>query len=489
MNQTTEPYRLTVRTVAVVAVSTLTVYFCIQNFLSTFRLDDDNLYYLISAISVTDLDSYRETFQKLLSCVTVNEAGDTEASFVSRLDLRYNYISNYTALSALWDGMFGMQPRPIQGTIFEAAAFTATFQWSQLVIVLAGLMAASAGAKANGRLAAIATAVVICAAMANFYVYSDRLTVGAPLASLQFVLSAPPHFNIFSFSPRGISAFALLIGCTWRWQGNFRVFYGILLALCFVHQSNATLIILTFLGLDAVMRPGIFRDKIIFTLVAAAVLAILTREELTSVIGYWTLIGLFLALGVAGAAAFRVAVFERISAYVSRKLGLALTTEVLDITAIVSVWLLTMPVLRAAVLNGYVDQFSGRYVFWQLHTRYGTLFLAVVLAGLAFKLWSTLTGRRFARALFILLVAGVAVFDVFTLPSPGITEKYNELMQVVERGLRDLDQAATAYWKQDRPLLGRNEEQILYYTQIGDLMGDRVKEAPMAFCENPGSKS
>ncbi|OOO31653.1 hypothetical protein EFR00_16145 [Rhizobium sophoriradicis] len=92
----------------------------------------------------------------------------------------------------------------------------------------------------------------------------------------------------------------------------------------------------------------------------------------------------------------RIQLYEHVSARVRRVSGIALTTEVLNICTIIAVWLGSIPFLHAAVAHELIDQFSGRYVFWQLHTRYGSLFLAVIFGGLAYKACDPLhsDGRR-----------------------------------------------------------------------------------------------
>ncbi|MBX5056655.1 hypothetical protein HJB51_27360 [Rhizobium lentis] len=457
-------------------------YFATLNFLTTFRLDDDNLYYVISGLTAAAPDTFKSTYHTLVSCVSINDAGDTEASFASRMILRYNYISNYTLMSAIWGGLFRLKLLPNSELAFGADPFISAFRWSQVFVLTLAILVVAAGRGGGRRTIAVAASVVTCAALAAFYQKADRLTVGDPLLSLKFVLSAPSYFNIFHFAPRGVSAFLLLVACVWRWQGSFRIFYGAIFLLCFIHQSNATLIILTFLGIDALVRPAIFSDRITLVFVSANILCIFAREELTSIVGITNLAALIAILVAVALTSSRIRLYEQVSSRVSQVTGIALTTEVMDIFTIIAVWLASMPVLHAAVGHGLVDQFSGRYIFWQLHTRYGSLFLAVIFAGLAYKACDLFGQRRQTAFLLPLLIVAVAVFDIFVQPDVVRNATYENLSTVIQRGLADVDAATRQYWTQSKPDLTRNQEQIFYYTQISAILDKPVGSAPVIAC-------
>ncbi|PDV85576.1 hypothetical protein CO652_25905 [Rhizobium sp. H4] len=457
-------------------------YFATLNFLTTFRLDDDNLYYVISGLTAAAPDMFKSTYHTLVSCVSINDAGDTEASFASRMILRYNYISNYTLMSAMWGGLFRLKLLPDSELAFGADAFISVFRWSQAFILTLAILLVAAGRGGGRRTIAVAASVVTCAALAAFYQKADRLTVGDPLLSLKFVLSAPSYFNIFHFAPRGVSAFLLLVACAWRWQGSFRVFYGAILLLCFIHQSNATLIILTFLGIDALVRPAIFSDRITLVFAGANIFCIFVREELTSIVGLTNLAALIVIFVAVALTSSRIRLYEHVSSRVRQVIGIALTTEVLDICTIFAVWLGSMPVLHAAVAHGLIDQFSGRYVFWQLHTRYGSLFLAVIFGGLAYKACDLFAQRRQAAFLLPLLIIAVAIFDIFVQPNVVRAAKYETLSAAIQQGLADVDAATRQYWTQAKPDLTRDQEQIFYYTQISAILNKPVGAAPVTAC-------
>lgn len=459
-------------------------HFATLNFLTTFRLDDDNLYYVISGLTAEAPDTFKSTYHTLVSCVSINDAGDTEASFASRMVLRYNYISNYTLMSAIWGGLFRLKLMPDSELAFGADAFISAFRWSQAFILTLAILLLASGRGGGKRTVAVAASVVTCAALAAFYQKADRLTVGDPLLSLKFVLSAPSYFNIFHFAPRGISAFLLLVACAWRWQGSFRIFYGAVFLLCFIHQSNATLIVLTFLGIDAFVRPAIFGDRITLLLAAANILCIFTREELTSIVGAANLAALIIILVAVSLISSRFHLYERVSSHLRQIVGITLTTEVSDICIIIAAWLGSMPVLRVAVAHGLVDQFSGRYVFWQLHTRYGSLFLAVIFAGLAYKACDLFAKRRQTAFLLPLVIIAVAIFDIFIQPGVVPAAKHETLLATVQQGLTDLDAATRQYWTQPKPDLTRDQEQIFYYTQISAILNKPISAAPVIACRN-----
>ncbi|MBY5551552.1 hypothetical protein HFO61_33015 [Rhizobium leguminosarum] len=462
---------LAVNTLLAAVLAVFVLYFATHNFLNTFRLDDDNLYYLISGLVAHSPDAFKTTFHNLLSCVQINESGDTEASFASRLNLRYNYIWNYTLLSWVWSGIFNLYPHTNTSAVFDGAAFVETFRAGQAIIILAAISLVSFGRNAIERLAIFAVAVIVCAALASSHTAGDRLTVGDPILSMKFVLSAHQNFNIFNFAPRGLSALLLLAACTWRWQKNYRVFYGVLALLGFVHQSNATLIVFTFFGMDALIRPRIFADwpTLLFCVISAT--CILLREELTQIVGVWLLALVLAVFATLAAASYKLDPFGRLARLLERRGVPFCSTNLADTFIITATWLASMPVLRAVIASGHVDQFAGRYVFWQLHSRYGSLFLAVVVAGAALALYRLVAKHPWSRICAWLMLALAAVFEVAAIPVGEKTPRESEMITDIQAALVDLGQVASNFWTRPLRSFGRDEEQIFYYSQISLLLG------------------
>lgn len=464
-----------------VALASLIIYFSILNYLSTFRLDDDNLYYLLSGLVSHAPESFKSTFHNLLSCVQVTEKGDTEASFASRLDLRYNYIWNYTLLSLIWNGVFSLFPHANGAAAFDSTAFIGTFQIAQILTIIAAVCLVSFGRNAAERLMVVAAAVIICAGLAGLHNSGDRLTVGDPILSIKFVLSAHQNFNIFNFAPRGLSALLLLAACTWRWQGNYRVFYAVLAALGFVHQSNATLIVFTFLGMDALFRPRIFSNWLTVVFCGISAACILMREELTQIVGLGTLAMVLVGFVALAMAAYRLDPFGRVARELERRGIPLLPTNIADVAIITLTWLGSMRVLKYVIAKGYVDQFSGRYVFWQLHSRYGSLFLAIVIGGIALFLYRLAAKWQMSKAaIVVVIVAAVAQVGVAAYREHPAPER--QIASDIQNQLVALDQTTAAYWLPPERIFGRDHEQIFYYSQIALLLGHKVQNMPEAAC-------
>ncbi|MBY3361224.1 hypothetical protein HFN97_25980 [Rhizobium laguerreae] len=470
------------KSITAVALASFIIYFATLNFLSTFRLDDDNLYYLLSGLVSHTPDSFKSTFHTLLSCVQVTENGDTEASFVSRLDLRYNYIWNYTLLSWVWNGVFSVLPHASGTSAFDSAAFIGTFQIAQIMTILAAICLISFGRNSVERLMIFAVAAVVCAALAGMHAGGDRLTTGDRLLSVKFVLSAHQNFNIFNFAPRGLSALLLLAACTWRWQGNYRIFYAVLAVLGFVHQSNATLIVFTFLGMDALFRPRIFTDRLTLVLCGISAACIILREELTQIVGLGVLalvLAAFISLAVAS---YWLDPFGRAARLLERISIPVPPGSLSDIVIITMTWLGSMSVLKFVMAKGYVDQFSGRYVFFQLHSRYGSLFLAVVIAGIALFIYRLAAKWQWSKAAVCLIVAAAAVVQVGVALYKERPAPESQMIADMQTGLLALNQTTSSYWARPNRLFGRDEEQIFYYSQIALLLGHEIPSMPETAC-------
>lgn len=463
------------RALAAIFVCGFTLYFAHKNFFATFRLDDDNLYYLISALSALSPEAFRDTFRRLLSCVELQDSIGSEITYASRVGLRYHYIGSYTLISALWDLLYrAISSAGSEATVIDANGFKLAFQLAQVLIITSGIALVTLSKAWIKGLIAVGVAAIACAMLATLYTPANYLTRGDPILSLKFVLTAPSYFNIFHFAPRGVSAFLLVVACVWRWQLNFRVFYALLIVMCFIHQSNATLIILTFVGLDALFRPAIFKDYVVSALVLCCAICILGREELASIIGLPTLVVGFIALALLAAASDRWA----FAGHITKLTRMRISVDVSDLVVITAFWFVSMLVLRKAILHEYIDPTSGRFVFFQLHVRYGSLFLGGVCAGLGHIAAGFLRSKHQIAGLAIMLLA-IAIIELFLLPS--IPRDDQAEIDLVD-GLHGLHEASVAYWSTSRPILNQDKEQILYYSVVSELLGKRLDGMPSMNC-------
>ncbi|RSB81176.1 hypothetical protein EFR00_16150 [Rhizobium sophoriradicis] len=112
---------------------------------------------------------FKSTYHTLVSCVSINDAGDTEASFASRMILLYNYISIYTLMSAIWGGLFRLKLLPDSELAFDADAFISAFRWSQAFIFTLAILLVATGRGGGRRTIAVAATEVTCAALAAFF--------------------------------------------------------------------------------------------------------------------------------------------------------------------------------------------------------------------------------------------------------------------------------------------------------------------------------
>lgn len=478
--------RPVVTILAAMATLIFIVYFSSTNFLTTFRVDDDQLYYGLTGLGILQAGEAERISDTMRSCIVVSD----EEGFAERTAFRFSYLYNYPAVSLLWGSIWTGLGTGADGNVVDAAAFSRSFYLAQLFAIVI-VMAAVLWRKEHRtlRLFSLSATVVACALL-SLYVPEEAqwLTRSVTSATLQHVLSAPDNFNLFNFSPRGMTALALLALVTLRWTGRLRTFYAGLLGLCFVHQSNATMAFFVFLGVDLLLRQSAFRDFRLLATAALTLVVIALREELFALAGApaLVLVGgamvVLISIGVAlgRSARYRAAVIPLMD---GQKYPAA--SALADIILITAAWILTLPFLHGVIQSGLVDAISGRYLFWQLHSRLGSLLLPSIIGGVAVVAYGALPKRMATVPLSWGLVLAAGVWATLAGPvSPesvgsSLEERYASARPAFVR----VHQTAESLWAQERVSFTSADEPALYYSQIAALLDLKIPKMPIDPCD------
>lgn len=246
--------------------------------------------------------------------------------------------------------------------------------------------------------------------------------------------------------PRNLLAGLTLAVFLLRWSNRFTSSYWLLFGLIFVHQSTTLLVICTVVGIDLVLRPQVILKSSVP--IIGAVLFGISRERV------WHLTGLTLptALGIACMIpVFLIIVYSlhrgsiRVpdSLRVWREKILSRRPEFVEPVAILSIWLVTLPL--PYFVNKYVDGYQNYYFWSVLHTRSLGVLHPSLLMGLSAAAFARLeTWNRLRSAIVVSLLGGacllVASREIRFLhnPHPRMFAQLAELQQKLN-GLSSID--------------------------------------------------
>ncbi len=237
--------------------------------------------------------------------------------------------------------------------------------------------------------------------------------------SLYSWINPSAAFSPFSVYPRCLSAMLAFTAFVLRWSGCPRVAYWLPLLVCFVHQSEAPILLGAMIVCDLFLGPRILLRKGVAAPIVVTLVVIALRERMFDILGFsWTIA----ALGIACLAGLTFLALR--SGWLRGALD-----AVSNLYFRYCRWLqsLERPLAEAIILFGLWlliyficysfrnDTFYRVIYFWsELPPRVVGLFQLPVIAGLTYPLWVALM-RRGGIAREILPVATILVMTMLAV--------------------------------------------------------------------------
>lgn len=280
----------------------------------------------------------------------------------------------------------------------------------------------------------------------------------------RMILNPDTQMSPFGDTPRNHFVLLTLGLFVLRWRGAYGWSYVLLFALSLVHQSQTGLLAAYLVGVDALLRPQVFRS-VAGPLAALTVAIYLARETLGDVVGVTRPAVLVLVIGAATAvlAALWLGLRRRTAAPLPSTLAgprdrlLSYGPAASDLILIAAFWLVTFPV--AAAINSLGSNNQSVYFWTQLHGRSLGLMRPPVVLGLALLVLDRL-GRRVARPR--LEMAAVALAAAALIPSGLLAATYpRDPLARLEAALRAIDVSVGP--DVDWTTIGERGEDQIYY--------------------------
>jgi hypothetical protein len=441
--------------------------------------DDDRLWLYATGAELGRADASRTLSEAVVASMRAAGASDYR---LFRFELRAAYHRNYLLPSIAYRGGQELARRATDDWASRYTAYMARAMYAGYLVAYAAacagllLVVARLG---EPRLLAAATAAVsgIAVLEVAFDLAGEPLNglptlvplpdAEAPLSgvfwptALGLVLNPQVQLSPFGDNPRNHVILLATAVFLLRWTGRVTASYGLVLVLCFLHQSMAGLLFAFLAAVDLVVRPAMFHTRTGLVMAAVAV-TFASRETLGAFVG-WSrppaLAAAAAALALFGAVLYGSLVpasapgraWSRITRWVPRG------TAAADVAVIGALWLATLPIVA---LITHLASYNDNVYFWtQVHGRaLGLLRPALVLA-LVMALLDRLARRvGDARALAIVLAACAAS----TVPSLGAALAHDRRpIDRIERGIARLERRAGPGI--DWPAIGRSSEEEIYF--------------------------
>jgi hypothetical protein len=274
-----------------------------------------------------------------------------------------------------------------------------------------------------------------------------------------------PQFGLSPFgdTPRGQFILLTVPLFLLRWRERFAASYLLLIAISFLHQSHAGLLLAGLVAVDLVLRPALFLTRA-GGLVAIAVALFVGRETLVAIIGIarppLLLAALSAALLVATGLYFSLRprvgwIASRVRAFRERLLRLGPVAA--EGVIIIALLVLSFPLVAA--INQDATPMQSIYLWTQVHGRSMAILRPALFLGLSWWLVHRVEGRQgLRRALTIAYVAAAAALV------PSLLEAVGHDRHPVARIERQVRAVAAAHpgpiqW----PALGDYTEAEVYY--------------------------
>jgi hypothetical protein len=461
------------------------------NYSSTLEVDDDNLFYILSAYELVNSENAHAAKTGLMDELRIREA---EPGVIDREQARMDYTNNYRLLSLTWLAVASIwesiqSEHEMSARAVDIDQFWAMFYWSPILLVTIFFFVLAlkfSWRESTAFIAVIVTVALLSSYYGEYYRFFQTgkgWLVGLESVS-RFVISMSDHFNIFSYKPRGLFTLFLMVVFILRWRGQNVAAYLLLGSLIVVHQSNAALIFAMLIGIDIVIRVEIFADKRLLAIVMMTALFIALRESLWNAVGYqWLIVALVPALAMFVVIGYVVRKFGHVylasKARAKAKLLSVLDDEVsvrivLDLLIILTVWVLSFIAVFYMHKVGAIEQFSYRYFWGQLHTRWGAMILPSLMLGV-FLLIICSFGRYALAALWAgVLVCVIIVATPYQEQADQAkireSQKYEEGKQFLESSV---EQARS--WEASGQIdIDRRWEMVWYVALIMQTKGNYV---------------
>ncbi len=263
------------------------------------------------------------------------------------------------------------------------------------------------------------------------------------------ILRPSSQFSPLAFTPRSNFTLLLIGLFALRWSRHTLASYGLLLVLSFYHLSASGLLLVALVGIDAVVRPRIFRSLPVAGTIVLTTGAFLYRENMWEFIlgrGQASLIaaaGIIIVIGaIMALPANRRRVFGPDSFYAHIQNALLKRGAVAaDLILITVAWFVSIAAIYILIKQMDVDNFSDWsevFYFWgRVNGRFMTLLLPSFVLGFWLLLLSRMARgnlfriRRIGHAALPIIVGAMAMITIGH--STNVVAKY-KVLPIVAQG-------------------------------------------------------
>lgn len=405
------------------------------------RPSDDNLWMYYAGTNLAHWDRGERLNAQLVSELKAAGASDY---IVRRAILRTGYASNMvvTAGTLYTAGRASHWLRGEDASYDRIIGDAVQFGYLAVFCLAAALaLAVVAGLRrldiALAALLSIATAIGLSALSdPGFFILFRVRELGPHIANTwAFLLNPGPQFSMFGFTPRNTVYVLSLAVLALRARGWYGLAYAAVLPLAFVHQSVGALMFALLAGLDALLRPQVFRRPAVSVPAAGFVLLLALRENLWEVIGVGGRVGALAIAGLLALAAFGWLLRGRVlAAHAAIRRWVERVGELeADGLVLAAGFVLTYPVVYLIV--PHVDQFTMVHFWGQLHAR----IWAQIQPWLLFIAWWAVLRRQDAGRLRRAVPALAVLALCLALPKAWTSRHLDYSLAAYRKGLVQLE--------------------------------------------------
>lgn len=268
-------------------------------------------------------------------------------------------------------------------------------------------------------------------------------------------------FSAFSVFPRCLCAMIAFAAFTLRWSGRNALAYWALLIVCFVHQSEAPILLVVMICCDLAIRPSELAQPRYILPISLTVLVVAFREHMLATLGFSWLVIAIIALTIMGAGLLAFAIpaakavaapkfnaFNRWRANFFGKFSVPLAETIV----IFAIW---FDVLVVCFLFHNDTFYRVIYLWSELPSRYVGLFQLTVIAGFTYPAWTALvrTRPRIAGEAIAIMSCLMLFIAVTQLHGPWLSSSalYNGARQLEPIIAKGYDGEAGSYSRVETP--------------------------------------
>ena len=408
-----------------------------RNSLDDLRASDDNIWLYLIGLEM-DKPELGKALDRQLLAAADERAANTEAR--TRFKMRASYSGNYFAISwilgkvAQWRDSGSITDLEKYGRAVGRAFIigTAITAGLTLLLLLGGILATGRPQLMVGlALAMFAMGIAWLPPWplptSNFWLFGDQNHGRMVENFLSFLADPGPGFVIFGFTPRSFFFVLTLLVFAWRWRGWWFGAYVLALALVFVHESYAALLLATMVATDLWFRPKLFQRLPVLLTVLATFAVCIRRETLWPyILPYWQRFSIgTVALALVVVLLLLAAGWAILLRTHKVRPGLFLpnwSPARIDCLSLAVIWLLTAPIFLVA--SQYVSHLQGTYFWYQFDGRLLALYEPVIIfgliAGLVERYWPAIQRHALAS---IFGGWAIAIVVVVIAAAPGFSIK------------------------------------------------------------------